>query len=119
MTAEYSGDLKQAGSVVLDGSGNGTISFSAQNARQRWEVTAIVVSTSQAATATPVPVATVYVNGVSTGNSQGATSSGNQDTFSGTVQVGPCDTLSVVFAGGIAGTTAFANVAGTKYTRRA
>ena len=116
---EVAGVLKAGGSVVLDASGSGTITLDPQNARQRWEVDSVVVKTSQAATATPVPVAEVFINAASSpGNSQGATSSGSQDTFSGVGNVGPCDTLSIVFTAGIPGTTAFANVSGTKYTRR-
>ena len=58
------------------------------NARQRWEVTSVVVSTNQAANATVVPVATVALNTsdisvLSAGNNRGQSWSGNQDTFTG------------------------------------
>lgn len=126
-TTEYQAGLKKNGSVVLNAAGAGTIFFDPENARQRWEVTSVVVATSQAATATPVPQAGVYLNGVyqgssaitSAGGSQGVTWSGSQDTFSGKTDVGPCDQLAVVFTAGIPGTTAYANLSGTKYTRRA
>lgn len=127
---EYSATLKKNGSVALDEFGNGTIYFDPENARQRWQVTSVVVATSQAPTDIPVPTAGVYLNGVyqgtalqgvatSPGGSQGVTWSGSQDTFTGQVDVGPCDQLAVVFQSGIAGSTAYANLAGTKYTRRA
>lgn len=116
---ETAGNLRAGGSVVLDGTGKGTISVNPQNARQRWEVDSVVVKTNQAQTATPVPVAEVFINSVlSPAGSQGATWSGSQDTFSGVGDVGPCDVLNIVFTGGIPGITAYANVSGTRYTRR-
>lgn len=116
---EQAGQLHKSVSVVLDGTGYGVCEFTPENARQRWEVTSVVVSTTQAQNVAPYPVAEVFVNDVSSaGNSQGATWTGNQDTFTGTVDVGPCDNLSVVFSGGIAGTVATARLGGTKYTRR-
>lgn len=124
---ETQAGLRKSGNVVLDASGNGTIPFTTENARQRWVINTVVVATSQAATATPVPQAGVYVNGVylgaaattSAGGSEGVTWSGSQDTFAGSTELGPCDQLAVVFTAGIAGTTAYANLRGTKYTRRA
>ncbi|MGH7239599.1 MAG: hypothetical protein ACREHG_05985 [Candidatus Saccharimonadales bacterium] len=124
---EFQGKLKRSGKVTLDANGNGVIDFSPTNARQRWEVTGVVVSTDQGQTTTPVPVAEVLVNGVSygqitvtsTGQSLGATWSGSQDTFSGTAEMGPCDNLSVSFTGGIPGTIAFANILGSFFTRTA
>lgn len=130
MTTPYTetqSGLRKSGSAVLDASGNATIPFSTENARQRWEITSVVVATSQAATATPVPQAGIYVNGVytgaaattSAGGSEGVTWSGSQDVFTGQTDLGPCDQLAVVFTAGIPGTTAYANLRGTKYTRRA
>lgn len=124
---EITGALKRSGNVTLDANGNGVIEFSPVHARQRWEVNGVIVSTNQAQTTSPVPIANVLVNGVyvgkvtvlSPGQSLGATWSGSQDTFSGTAQIGPCDNLSVAFTGGIPGTIAFANVLGTYYTRTA
>lgn len=116
---EDAGILNKAGSVVLDATGSGVITFDPDNARQRWEVTRIPVSTSQAAGTTPIPRVSVSVNEPSSpGNGQGATWSGNLDTFTGLTDVGPCDFLAVTFTGGQPGTTAYANVSGTRYTRR-
>lgn len=100
---EIATQLQYAGQVVLDRYGNGAITFDPGSARERWEVTAVVVSTNQPATATVVPVATVGKNTVqasqlSQGNNRGQSWSGNQDTFAGTVHISPADFLSVLFS---------------------
>lgn len=127
---EAQAPLKKSGQVTLDANGNGVLHFDPDNAHQRWEVTSVVVSTNQGATATVVPVATVALNStdittMSAGNARGASWSGNQDTFQGQVDVGPCDFLTVLFspapgqnAAALAGVIASAVVTGTKYTRR-
>ena len=131
---ETEGQLFQAGQVKLNSSGQGVLTFDPSNARQRWVVRSVVVSTNQSATATVVPVATVCKNTVavsqlSQGNNRGASWSGNQDTFAGEIDVSAADFLSVLFApppgasGGqiatLSGVTCYATVSGTKYTRRA
>jgi hypothetical protein len=131
---ETEGQLHLAGSVTLDSTGAGVITFDPDNARQRWEVETVVVSTNQAATATVVPVATVGKNTViasqlSQGNNRGQSWSGNQDTFAGKTDISPADFLSVIFTpppgatGGqialLSGVIAYATVTGTRYTRRA
>lgn len=122
--------LKKSGSCVLDATGNGVITFDPDNARQRWEVTSVVVGTNQPATATVVPVCTLGINTVtmatmSQGNQRGASWNGNQDTFTGEIDIGPCDFLSVIFSppagtsgAAMAGVIASAVVTGSKYTRR-
>jgi hypothetical protein len=132
--SEVSGQLKKSGTVKLNASGNGAITFDPDNARQRWEVTSVVVSTNQSGTATVVPVATLAlntsdVNVLSDGNNRGQSWSGNQDTFKGQLEVGPCDYLTVGFSPApgstgaqialLVGVVAKAVVTGTKYTRRA
>jgi hypothetical protein len=131
---EIQAQLKKSASVTLNASGNGVLTFDPDNARQRWEVTSIVVKTNQAATATVVPVATAALNTadialLSQGNHRGASWSGNLDTFSGQIDVGPCDFLTVAFSpppGATAGQIAALSgvigsviVTGTKFTRRA
>lgn len=128
---ETESQLKKSGSVTLSASGNGVIIFDPDNARQRWMVTSVVVSTNQAANATVVPVAQVAKNTVdvtllSQGNNFGASWSGNQDTFSGELDIGPCDFLTVAFSPPpgqsgtpLSGVIAYATVTGQKYTRRA
>ncbi len=131
---EAQGQLLQAGQVTLDSSGSGVLTFDPANARQRWVVQSVVVRTSQAVTATVIPVATVAKNTtaasqLSQANSRGQSWSGNQDVFTGEVDISPADYLSVLFtpppgatAGQVAtlaGVIAYATVTGTKYTRRA
>jgi len=122
--------LKKSGQVTLDANGMGTLYFTPDNARQRWVVTSIIVSTNQPATSTVTPVATVALNSndletMSAGNQRGASWSGNQDSFSGQLDVGPCDNLSVIFspppgqsATPLVGVIASAVVTGSKFTRR-
>jgi hypothetical protein len=130
---EIESHLVQAGQVKLDSNGNGVLTFDPSNARQRWVVQSVVVSTNQAATATVIPVATVaknttIVSNLSQGNNSGSSWSGNQDVFTGQIDISPADFLSVLFSpppgstGGqiaqLAGVIAYATVTGTRYTRR-
>ena len=130
---ETEGQLLVAGQVKLDASGNGILTFDPGNARQRWEVTSVVVSTNQPAAATVVPVATVgknttEVSQLSQGNNSGSSWSGNQDVFAGQIDIGPCDFLSVLFypppgstsgqIAQLAGVIAYATVTGARFTRR-
>lgn len=129
---ETPGILQTSGSVTLAADGTGVITFDPDNANQRWEVTNIDVSTNQAGTATTIPVVTIALDTVAVAtlasyNQQGSTWSGNQDQWSGgTIDVGPCNFLSICFAPvpgasgtPLAGVVAKARVRGTKYTRRA
>lgn len=127
---EVSAPLKKSGQVKLDANGNGVLTFDPDHANQRWEVTSVVVKTNQAATATNVPVATVALNTaditvLSDGNNRGQSWSGNQDSFQGQIDVGPCDFLGIAFSpapgasgASLAGVIASAVVTGTKYTFR-
>lgn len=128
---ELVGDLKKSGTVTLNASGQGVLNFSTDNSNQRWEVTAVMVSTNQPGTATTVPVATLALNTpvigtASPGNQRGSSWSGNSDTFAqGILPVGPMDTLNVLWAppngvsgAPLSGVLATAVVTGTKYTRR-
>lgn len=130
MATELTAALKKSGQVKLDANGHGVLTFDPDHANQRWEVDFVVVGTDQAATATTVPVVTLAMNTtafdtLSAGNNQGATWNGNQETFAGKWDVGPCDFLSVLFsppagaAGApLAGVIGYAVVTGTKYIRR-
>lgn len=127
---EIESQLKVSGSVTLNASGNGVLSFSPDHANQRWVVKRVVVGTNQAATAVLIPYATLGLNAtslgtMSPGNNLGATASGNQDVFAGNQDVGPCDFLSVLFypppgqaGAGLSGVIATAVLTGTKFTRR-
>lgn len=128
---EIQSQLWKSAQVTLNAAGKGFISFDPDNARQRWEVTQVVVTTSQNASATIVPVATVgkNVTDVSTaspGLLGSATWSGNQDTWQGEMLIGSGDYLSVLFnppagqsGATLAGVVCTAQITGTKYTRRA
>ena len=48
--------IPRPASVVLDGDGNGTVSFGIDNSNQRWIIDEVAVQTDQAQTAAPVPV---------------------------------------------------------------
>lgn len=129
---EVSSQLSKAASVVLGATGAGTVEFDTDSANQRWEITNVVVSTNQAATATTIPVASLGLNAdflgnIALSNQRGATWSANQDQWSGgVIDVGHTDSFAVTFtpppgASGapLAGVTGTAVVTGTKYTRRA
>jgi hypothetical protein len=131
--AETEGQLTQAGQVTLNSSGQGVLTFDPSNARQRWVVRSVVVSTNQAATATIVPVATVckntsVVSQLSQANNRGQSWAGNQDVFAGEIDISPADFLSVLFGpppgatnaqvNALSGVICYATVTGTRYTRR-
>jgi hypothetical protein len=127
---EITSELKKSGQVKLDAGGRGVLQFYPDHSNQRWEVTGVVVSTDQAATATTVPVVSLALNTVnaataSPGNAQGSSWNGNSVTFSGMTRVGECDFLAVLFAppAGASGTPlsgviGSVVITGTKYTRR-
>lgn len=130
---EFQSQLKKTQQVTLDVNGNGTLIFDPDNARQRWVVNSVVVSTNQAQTATVVPVVNIAINATSfsqasPGNLLDGSWSGNQDTFTGDIDIGPCDFLSILFhpANGataaqiatLSGVIATAVVHGVKFNRR-
>ena len=128
---ETEAQLKQSGTVRLNASGQGTITFDPDSARQRWVVTTVIVKTNQAFSAGTVPTVTLGLNAnsittLSDGNQRGQTWSGNQDTWTGEIDVSPSDFLSVIFSPpqGQSGTSlngvlATAVITGVKYNRRA
>jgi hypothetical protein len=107
--------------------------WSETSSQLRWVITSIVVSTNQSSVAQVVPYATLALNTtdfsqMSQGNQRGTTYSGNNDTYSSPLDVGPCDFASVLFypppgsspsqIAQLSGVIATAVVLGTKYTRR-
>jgi hypothetical protein len=129
LPGEQAVPLKKSGTVVLTAAG-GVLIFDPDHANQRWEVSTVVTATDQAATATTIPVCTLALNTtvasqLSQGNQRGASYSGNQDTFAGLIDVGPCDYLSVIYTPPpgqsgtpLVGVRASAVVTGTKFNRR-
>lgn len=131
---ETATQLRRSGQVTLDANGLGTLTFDPDSANQRWVVSSIVIATNQPATATVIPQCTLGLNAtilsqLSASNNWGTSWSGNNDTFSNEVDVGPCDFMSLMFApppgsspaqvSALAGVIGSAMVTGTKYTRRA
>jgi hypothetical protein len=114
---EVEGYLNKAGTVTLDGSGNGTLDFDVDHAWQRWEIAQIVVSTNQPSNQAPYPTAEVFAGPIAPVYSQGATWTGNQDTFSGKVDLDAGTELHVVWTGGLPGSIATARIHGKKYSR--
>lgn len=121
--------LKKSGQVTLDSNGIGVLTFDPDHARQRWEITAITITTNQVTTASVVPVVTTAINTtaigtMSPGNQRDSTWNGNQDTWTGLIEIGPCDFFSVLFSpptgqgASLSGVIATAVITGTKYTRR-
>lgn len=129
LPGEIEGILRKSGQVTLTAAG-GVLTFDPDHANQRWEVESVVIKTNQAATATTVPVVTLALNTtaastMSDGNNRGQSWNGNQVTFRGLIEVGPCDFLSVLWTppSGQSGTPlvgviASAVLVGRKYTRR-
>lgn len=131
---ETASQLRTSAQGTLNAAGAAAITFSPDSANQRWVISQIVVSTNQLATAQVVPFAGIALNTtditqLSQGNQRGTSYSGNNDTYSGVIDVGPCDFLSILFypppgstpgqIATLAGVIANAVVLGTKYTRRA
>jgi hypothetical protein len=115
------GTVRRRKSVTLDGSGNGTVSFGVDwSSNHKWVISSVIVATNQSPTTAPYPTATVYVGGQQVGVSEGATWTGNQDTFSGVAEM-TADDLNVAFTGGVPGSVATAIIEGDSYlwTRKA
>jgi hypothetical protein len=113
------GSVRRRGSVTLDGSGNGTITFGVTfSANHKWVISNVIVSTSQAPTTAPYPTATVYLGGQQAGVSEGATWTGNQDIFTGQAEMTTADDMVVAWTGGVPGSVATAVIEGDSYLYR-
>ena len=130
---EQASQLRTSGQVTLDANGNGVLTFSSNSANQRWVVTYVNINTNQSATATVVPQCTLALNTtditqMGQSNNHGTSWTGNNDTFSASIDVGPMDYLSLLFTAPpgstpvqiaqLAGVIAGASIQGVKYTRR-
>lgn len=111
------GEIRRRLSVTLDVSGNGSVQFNVRHANQRWIIEYITVSTNQASTTAPYPTATVYEGPQQAGMSDGATWTGNQDTFHGRFVMDACIDLIVGFTGGVVGSVATVVIEGTNELR--
>lgn len=106
-------NLSLTGSVVLDGSGNGQVSFSVPYRGVEWYPTNGVCNTS---TSVKTPVFNVYQDAVVSSNLAGGSMTGSNDncTLSGTLYVG--NSIIGVWTGGDAGAKATFNLIGTQKT---
>ena len=111
------GDIRRRLSVTLDGSGNGSVTFTVRHTNQRWVIEFVGVSTNQAPTVAPYPTATLYEGPQQAGMADGATWTGNQDTFTGRFVMDACTDLTVAFTGGVAGSVATVVIEGANELR--
>lgn len=114
---EEVGSIRRRLSVTLDSSGNGSVTFIVRHANQRWIITYIGVSTNQSPSTAPYPTATVYEGPQQAGMADGATWTGNQDTFTGRFVMDAGTDLTVAFTGGIVGSVATVVIEGTNELR--
>lgn len=111
------GEVRRRQSVTLDASGNGSVTFIVWTSNQRWIIEYIGVQTNQSPTTAPYPTATVYEGPQQAGMADGATWTGNQDTFTGRFVMDACTDLTVAFTGGVAGSVATVVIEGTNELR--
>jgi hypothetical protein len=112
------GVLRRGGQVVLDGTGQGTVTLFPDTGSQRWEIERITIKTNQAVTQTPIPQCELFLDSVPISNSRGASYNGNNDTFDpdgGPIRVGPADCITLQWTGGIPGTIASCQIEGLLY----
>lgn len=105
--------LSTYGSVVLDGTGMGTVVLS-PTAMLDWRVTRMAVKTSQGTTDTPIPQCTVFLGVPSDGNIIDQTWTGSRDVSDCDIAVLHGTSLYFMWENGIPGTTATATVYGTQ-----
>jgi hypothetical protein len=109
--------LDEQASVVLDASGNGSVTLQPA-AFRTWNVTSINVRTTQGITQTPVPQATVYLGDKSPGQIVAQTWMGNRATAGGSpILVQPSQVLIVEWTNGVVGTRATVSLYGTMSMR--
>jgi len=111
------GPVRRRASVKLDASGDGSVSFDVFTANSRWVIESVVCSAS-GATPALYPQAVLYVGGQQSGVSEGASWIGNQETFTGIIEMTGADTLTVAFSGGTSGTMMTVIIEGTNFLWR-
>lgn len=112
------GTVRRRKSVTLDATGAGELDFDVYSANTRWIITQAFVQTNQAQSTAPYPTVTVQLGGLSQGQAEGGTWTGNMDIFNGRVEMNCCDTLSFLFTGGVAGSVATVSIEGENYLWR-
>lgn len=111
------GPVRRRKSVKLDASGNGSVQFEVFSANHRWLIYEVVVNVSGASPGT-FPQVTLHVGSNSAGLSEGASWTGNQETFQGQIEMNAADDLSVDFTGGTPSQVATAIIEGVNYLWR-
>lgn len=112
------GTVRRRTSVTLDVSGNGEVDFDVYSSNTRWVITDVLVFTNQLQTQAPYPTVTTYLGGIQQGQAEGASWVGNQEHFKGKLEMTACDTLRVVYAGGLAGSVGTVIIEGENYLWR-
>lgn len=108
--------LDDGDKVVLNASGNGTVTLAPESFRT-WNVTTINVRTTQGVTQTPVPQCTVYLGSIGDEQIIAQTWMGNRATAIGSAIVQPSQPLIVQWTNGVPGTTATVSLYGTMSMR--
>lgn len=103
-------------SVVLDGTGAGTVSTTVPWG-QEWRLTTVTTSTDQAATTMPYPVCKVYRGGPSPSNLLAATYSGQLDAADTDERFLPGEVITVQWTAGVAGSRATTHIVGEAIAR--
>lgn len=111
------GEVRRRGLAHLGSNGNGSVTFAVNHSNQRWIIRYIGVSSDQAPTTTPYPTAVVYEGPQQAGMADGATWTGNQDTFTGRFVMDACTDLTVAFTGGVVGSNITVIIEGTNELR--
>ncbi len=97
--------------VVLDGSGNGSITFQPTSYGESWKVDQVAISTTATNLLLPPPLFQAYVNGLFVGGSYSGNLT-NDTAFNQLLQTQ--EVLKFVWTGGQPGVTATATISGTK-----
>lgn len=114
-----SGQVRRQKSVILDGSGNGSVNFDVPSANHKWEIQSVHGATDQAQTTSPYPTVTVYLGGnQQIGQSSGATWVGSQFTLRGDAKMEPGMDLTAAAVGGVAGSRLTVIIEGNAYLWR-
>ena len=110
--------LNQSGTVVLDGSGNGTVQLQPDGPSEHWQATSasVKVSTNNQLATCRVYVGPVVADQYFVDASDDGSTGDNTDRVTGydIYRAGPYPAIWAVWSGGDAGATATLNVIGTR-----
>lgn len=112
------GTVRRRKLATLDVTGAAEIDFDVYSSNTRWIITDVLCFTNQPQTQAPYPTVTAYLGGIQFGVAEGASWVGNQEHFKGRLEMTACDTLAVVYAGGVAASVATVIIEGENYLWR-